>query len=77
LDGVTGFTVPPADPDALATALNRLLNDQESRCTFGDAARRRVETVFSANKMTESMMDLYTELLSSRVRVLAPAPGAA
>jgi glycosyltransferase involved in cell wall biosynthesis len=77
LDGITGFTVPPADPDALATALNRLLNDQELRCIFGDAARRRVETVFSANKMRESMMNLYTELLTSRVRVLAPAPGTA
>jgi rhamnosyl/mannosyltransferase len=62
LDGVTGFTVPPADPDALANAINRLLSDSELRSRFADAARNRVETEFNAETMSEKLLNLYAEL---------------
>ncbi len=65
LDGVTGFTVPPADSNALATALNRLLDDRALRFAFADAARRRVESTFAASKMAEDVVDLYKECLAT------------
>lgn len=41
-DGRTGALVPPKDPGALATALERLLDDPGSRDRLGYNARRRV-----------------------------------
>lgn len=63
LDGVTGFTVPPKDRKMLAFAINRLLSDRELHARFAEAARRRVESVFNASSMSESMIDLYASLL--------------
>jgi rhamnosyl/mannosyltransferase len=72
LNGITGFTVPPRDSHALAVALNRLLKDSELRAAFGAAGRKRVEAEFSAAQMTESVMNLYGELLSGAVPGLLP-----
>lgn len=40
-DGVTGFAVPSDDPDALRSALRRLLDDREQRSQMAAAARAR------------------------------------
>ncbi len=40
-DGVTGFVVPPLDPQAIADATLRLLDDADLRARMGEAARRR------------------------------------
>lgn len=63
LDGVTGFTVPPRDPEALAQAINRLLDDPVLRQKFGEAARRRVEQEFRLDLMVERTLRLYHEVL--------------
>jgi phosphatidylinositol alpha-1,6-mannosyltransferase len=39
----TGLTVRPADPEALATAMLRLLEDEDLRARLGSAARVRVK----------------------------------
>jgi glycosyltransferase involved in cell wall biosynthesis len=41
VDGVTGLVVPPADPAALAGALERLLRDADRRQAMADAGRLR------------------------------------
>jgi phosphatidylinositol alpha 1,6-mannosyltransferase len=41
-DGVTGYLVPPADPDAFAAAVRRLAADPAMRAAFGAAGRRKV-----------------------------------
>jgi glycosyltransferase involved in cell wall biosynthesis len=41
-DGETGLVVPPADPEALAQALQWLLSHPERLASMGAAARRRV-----------------------------------
>ena len=41
-DGVTGFLVPPSDPEALTAAVGRLAADPAARAAFGAAGRRKV-----------------------------------
>ncbi len=43
LDGQTGYLVPPRDPEALAAAVRRLLDDPARRAEMGRAARAHVE----------------------------------
>jgi glycosyltransferase involved in cell wall biosynthesis len=42
-----GMVVPPGQPDAFATALERLVDDQTAARAMGERARRRVEERFS------------------------------
>lgn len=49
-DGVTGLIVPERDPQALAAALARLLDDVELRVALAAAARRLVEADFDARR---------------------------
>lgn len=63
-DGVTGLTVAPADPHALAAALNTLLDDAPLRARLGEAGRRRVRADFTADLMAERTMRLYNEVLA-------------
>jgi len=41
-DGVTGYLVPPADPNAFTAAVARLAADPALRAAFGAAGRRKV-----------------------------------
>jgi glycosyltransferase involved in cell wall biosynthesis len=62
LDQLTGLTVPPADPNALAAALNRLLDHADLRQSLGQAARSRARQEFSLETMTSRMMALYEKV---------------
>ena len=59
----TGLLVPPRDPDALAAALNRLLGDPGLCARLGNAARRRVEQEFSAERMVGRTMEVYERVV--------------
>jgi glycosyltransferase involved in cell wall biosynthesis len=61
----TGLTVPPADPDALAQALNRLLDDRELRLRLGGAARVRAQQEFSLDAMSSRILALYESVMNS------------
>jgi glycosyltransferase involved in cell wall biosynthesis len=67
-DGVTGFTVEPRNPDALATALNRLLDNPELRTEMGRAARARVDNEFGIRQMAARTLDLYRTVTSRQNR---------
>ncbi len=64
-DGVTGLVVPPKDPQALAQAIHRLLQDPGLRDRMGWEGRRRVETDFTVQRMVQQVHDLCTAVLSS------------
>ena len=64
LDGETGFVVPPMDPGALASAVNRLLADPDLRARMGLAGRARAEREFAAPVMVRRLVDWYGEVMS-------------
>ncbi len=75
LDGVSGITVPPADPKALAAALDSLLNNPLRRAAYGRAGQRRVKKHFTLQEMARKTLDLYHEVMkSSRLRNMNPSP---
>lgn len=61
--GETGLTVPPADPAALAAAINQLLDNPSLRQALGAAARVRARQEFSLEAMTSRTLTLYETLL--------------
>ncbi|MDO9108092.1 MAG: glycosyltransferase, partial [Coriobacteriia bacterium] len=61
LDGVTGFTVPVGDHEALANALERLVADDELRARLGAQARERARTEFSVGRMAAQTLDVYQQ----------------
>lgn len=63
-DGVTGLTVPPSDAAALATAINRLLDNPSLRAGYGRRARLRVRQEFDVETMTRRTLQLYQRVLS-------------
>jgi glycosyltransferase involved in cell wall biosynthesis len=65
-DGKSGFLVPPGRPDALASALDRLLAAPELRAATAVAARERAAAEFSLEHMAESHSRLYARLLGGR-----------
>jgi glycosyltransferase involved in cell wall biosynthesis len=72
LDGVTGTTVEPANADALASGINRLLDDAWLRTTYGEAAKRRVQNEFTIDAMVQRTRDLYEATLNARGADSAP-----
>jgi glycosyltransferase involved in cell wall biosynthesis len=66
VDGVTGFVVPPEDPQALRQAMQRLLDDPKQAQVLGAAARARYEALFTADHMAKAYQAVYGELLSAR-----------
>jgi glycogen synthase len=63
-DGVTGYLVPPARPDALADALRRVLADPAAARAMGSAGRRRVEEHFSWASVAERTERVYQEAIA-------------
>lgn len=62
LNGETGLTIVPADPQALGTAMRRLWQDEELCMEYGTAARKRYEAMFTAERMVQSYAEIYRQL---------------
>ena len=56
-DECQGLIVPPADSEALAAAIERLLSDSALRRTLGDAARRRFVDEFTESAMKRGIIN--------------------
>lgn len=59
----TGLTVAPGDPELLAAAINRLLDDEDLRRSLGNAARLRAQQEFSLAAMASRTMALYESVM--------------
>jgi glycosyltransferase involved in cell wall biosynthesis len=65
IDGETGLLVPPGDPDALAAAIRRLLEDPPLAHRLGEAGRVRVAEHFDLAAVRQAHLDLYNHLLAT------------
>jgi alpha-maltose-1-phosphate synthase len=79
VDGETGYLVPfdqdpqtgfPTNPEKfardLATHIQQLLDDPEKCRRFGDAGRRRVESIFSWTAIARQTIQLYESLIEQK-----------
>lgn len=63
-DGINGLLVPPQDPEKLALAIIRLIENPELRRTLGDANKQLVNTFkwdATVNRIDRFVMDLFPD----------------
>jgi glycosyltransferase involved in cell wall biosynthesis len=61
-DGVSGLLVPPADADALAAAIRRVLSDPALARRLGEGGWRRLHDRFSWRAIVQRWLDLYASV---------------
>ncbi|RLB39431.1 MAG: group 1 glycosyl transferase [Deltaproteobacteria bacterium] len=62
--GETGFVVPPASPEAMASAILRMAHmPRQERAALGERARRRAMERFEMSKVAKMYTRLYHEVL--------------
>lgn len=62
---VNGLLYDAMDPESLAAALVRLIEDEALRRRFGEAARARAESLFDAEAYSRGIQSLYAEILGA------------
>jgi len=62
LDGITGIECPNRDTVAFATAIDKLLGDDNLAKQYAEAGHQRVVENFTIPKMMEEMNEVYKEL---------------
>jgi glycosyltransferase involved in cell wall biosynthesis len=65
--GVTGFVVPPGDPQPLARAIAVLLQNPDLRLAFGERARARVLAEYTDALMIDRVLAIYDEAIDPRM----------
>ncbi|MBN1959873.1 MAG: glycogen synthase [Deltaproteobacteria bacterium] len=63
---VTGLLVPPAEPNVLAKALNKVLRDRDLANRMGRAGLKRVEDHFSWNSIARKTLNMYEEIVCEK-----------
>src|SRR5262249_29766625 len=68
LDGTTGVLVPPRDPVALSSAVERLARDAGARDRMGRAGRARMLERFDEEAVVDRTLEVYRRLLARKRR---------
>jgi rhamnosyl/mannosyltransferase len=63
LDRTSGIVVEPRSSEALAVAMNELLDDAALASSMGRAARERYENQFSGNALATAYKEIFEELV--------------
>ena len=66
VDGVTGLLVPTRDPEALADAILRLLEDPSEARRMGARGRERLMQQFTMERMVERTCAVYREVAGEK-----------
>ncbi|MSR87248.1 glycosyltransferase [Candidatus Peribacteria bacterium] len=61
-NGISGFLFPAGDREALASHLRRLIEDASKRKMMGDAARKRIDEMFSWEVVGQTYRKLFEAL---------------
>jgi len=72
--GTDGFIVPPDDPDAIASALQALVNDPARARAMGKAARERALTDFAPDVHLARLDGVYAEACCVELLEHGPTP---
>ena len=67
-EGGTGLLTPPADPNALAQAIEPLLADDARRARFGAAARDKARHHWHPAEVAKQTVAIYQTVLADKVR---------
>lgn len=62
-DGVTGFIVPPRDPEALADAIVKLLKDEDLRREMGENGYKKLKMDLSWDKIADKTVEVYEKAI--------------
>jgi glycosyltransferase involved in cell wall biosynthesis len=62
--GEHGLYVPTSNPDALGSAIQRLLSDDELAAQLGHSAKERAIAEYSVEAMVETVEGLYDKMTS-------------
>ncbi|MET0386544.1 MAG: glycosyltransferase family 4 protein [Polyangiales bacterium] len=65
-DGRCGMLVPPQNSEAMAHAIDQLLDQPERRLAMGKAGRERVLEHFTWRRAAERTVDVYREVIAER-----------
>jgi glycogen(starch) synthase len=64
VDGETGLLVPPRDPQAMRTALERILADRALGRRLGAAGRARIAKLYDWERVVDATLAVYDEALA-------------
>ena len=62
---VSGILVPPSDPELLAAAIGRLINDPEFRARIGAAARQKIVSTYNLKPNVVRLAGIFQQRLGS------------
>lgn len=64
-DGVSGFVINPQSPRRLAEKILYLLDNKKEAQAMGQKAKERIESKFSLDIMTETLLGIYDDVLEA------------
>ncbi|MBL7129825.1 MAG: glycosyltransferase [Candidatus Omnitrophica bacterium] len=59
IDGETGFLIPPKNPEALAEAISKLIDNPQKRTDFSNKVIKRFKAIYSLEKVFPQIERLY------------------
>jgi len=65
-EGVSGFLVPPRDPEQLALRILDILNDGALRNRMGQEGRKKVQDRFNIESMVKKVEQVYLSVMKGR-----------
>ncbi len=64
-DGINGYIVPLANPEALAVALSDLITDPQKRQRMGAESRKKYEKAFTEACMVKNLSLIFNQVMSN------------
>lgn len=65
-DGVSGFIVPPRDPEKTAEAIEKLVLDKDLREQIGQNGRERVKKLYNWDDNAKQMIEIYNNIIKNQ-----------